>query len=150
MNAQQRTVYVVTSGSYSGYGIEAIYSTLERAEAHPHADCGDDLRIEEYVLDQFPDTGPSRRTWWSCRIDLETGEVTRELAGEYPVATFHARSGDTEWHSVYENARHRDVAATATSYVSADHARKLAIEARQGWLREMAQDAPALGPAGGV
>lgn len=44
------TVYLVTSGSYSDYGIEAVFSTAEKAEAY-RWNRADDVRIEEYELD---------------------------------------------------------------------------------------------------
>lgn len=51
------TVYVVTRGSYSDYGIVGIYSTRELAQAFMNAskpvNYDDYNDIEEYELDQF-------------------------------------------------------------------------------------------------
>jgi len=43
------TVYVVSSGCYSEYSIDAIFSTKEKAEAF--SICSEDRYIDEYELD---------------------------------------------------------------------------------------------------
>lgn len=55
-------VYVVTSGCYSDYGIEAAFSTLEKAEEHIGTR-ESDVRIELYVLDEPGAAPPVRRPW---------------------------------------------------------------------------------------
>lgn len=50
MTAPKVKVYVVTSGSYSDYGIETICSTRELAEMYCEAVGGD---IEEWHLDEY-------------------------------------------------------------------------------------------------
>lgn len=47
------TIYVVTCGDYSDYGIDAMFSTREKAEKYMEhsVDFSGSMRIEEYVLD---------------------------------------------------------------------------------------------------
>jgi hypothetical protein len=52
-----RTIYIVTSGEYSDYRIDAVFSTKENAEAHIKMFFNEDSwstpEIEEYIIDQF-------------------------------------------------------------------------------------------------
>lgn len=51
------TIYAVSAGEYSAYGICAIFSTRENAEKYmvalPREGCGGYNEIEEYELDQY-------------------------------------------------------------------------------------------------
>lgn len=49
------TIYIVTSGCYSDYGINGVFSTEKNAENFILAFNIDDSRIEEYELDEFID-----------------------------------------------------------------------------------------------
>lgn len=59
------TIYLVTSGQYSSYHIEAAYSTRELADAHvarvngPDAECRpyDYAEVDEYEIDPSPEEG---------------------------------------------------------------------------------------------
>ena len=64
-------VYVVTSGSYSDYSIECVFSTREKAEEYLQYH-DDEYRIEEYALDEkFEKKG----SIWKVTIDLSSDEV---------------------------------------------------------------------------
>jgi len=60
-----RHVFLVTSGEYSDYRVDAAYSTRRKAEAHlknyPRPPLGDDVRIEPYPLD-------AKRAHRRCRV----------------------------------------------------------------------------------
>ena len=63
-------VYLVTSGSYSDYGVRAVFSAKEKATAFIGLNV-DEYNIEEMVLDDYE---PTRRGLLG-EIDLESGEV---------------------------------------------------------------------------
>lgn len=48
---ENKNVYIVTSGDYSDYSIDAVFSTKEKAEEYLDTE-GSDARIEEYELDK--------------------------------------------------------------------------------------------------
>ena len=148
-------VYVVTSGEYSDYGIQAVF--LDKAEAESyHADLQkssphDSPRIEEWAVGR---PGPEvLKPSWGVRIDVATGrvetndqsysmvpperdadecQVSRWAAIPAPwlptlaVPAFNVRA--PEVHTLYRE-----------SYVSQEHAVKLAVESRQRWLRLKAE-----------
>ena len=73
------TVYVVTSGSYSDYGIEGIFSTREKAQAYIDLFRGEDGKdrhcdsfndIEEKLLDELEGS----QVYWRAGTDWR-GEV---------------------------------------------------------------------------
>ena len=80
--AAQRIVYIVTSGSYSSYRIEAAYSTRKRADAHcaaaPPNIRGDPPEVEEWPLDVLaaPLARGYRRysVWFAPNGDLGSAE----------------------------------------------------------------------------
>ena len=125
------TVYVVTSGSYSDYGIETVFSTREAAEAYiaegEKLTYSDYNKIEEWPVDER--AGFIMRPYWLVWMMKDgSTENTRELEA---LAAPTARSGEVgeigNW------------GFQAESFVSAEHALKLAAEARQEWLRKKVQ-----------
>jgi len=73
----ENKVYVVTSGQYSDYGINAIFSTRERALDYIQAfedDGYHSMGIEEYELDVLK---PNGRRAFNVRLDGVTGDVIR-------------------------------------------------------------------------
>jgi hypothetical protein len=131
-----KTIYVVTTGCYSDYRIQAVFDDKPMAEAwvaehNKDYDKDDDYaaRIEKYPLNE--QAGYIRRNLYCCAISLATGDVTHESNFEGSLASPHARAGEI---NVYPNPNCNE--AVAESYVSAEHARKLAVEARQKHLRE--------------
>lgn len=63
--------YVVTSGSYSDYEIECVFSTRDKAEEYLQYH-DDEYRIEEYALDEVFEKNESV---WQITIDLSSDEV---------------------------------------------------------------------------
>ena len=79
-------VYVVTSGDYSEYGIVAIFSTREKAEAcvAPHIRegvIGEDWNVEEWELD-----APAEPTAFHYRasVTLYENEGWKGVADDWP------------------------------------------------------------------
>lgn len=69
------TLYVVTSGEYSDYGIEAIFSTRELAQSYIDATTSGDRwsqpGIEEWELDPGADDLRAGRKLWFVRMDRD-------------------------------------------------------------------------------
>lgn len=136
-------VYVITSGCYSDYGIEGIFSTRKKAEDYitktkaAKEQGGDDFwidddfnDIQEWVLDE--QLKARFVVVHSIGIFLDTGDVAERPQQQTRFEVPQNRSYVTESVPAY---RGRGV-ARAQSYKSAAHALKLAVEARQNWMRE--------------
>lgn len=68
-------VFIVTSGCYSDYQIEAVFSSEERAKEYINAkgtDC--DWEISEYIVDS--ESVDKVNAMYEVYIDINTGEVT--------------------------------------------------------------------------
>lgn len=124
-------VFIVTTGEYSDYHICEVFTTREAAESFLPKAGGIEPEIEEYEADAV-DTFEERDSW-NASVDMEDGKITRACkAGKDLV-----RSSDRGASEVYnDDWIGRPVYAMSTSYVSKEHAIKLAVEARQKWLRE--------------
>lgn len=110
------TIYVVTSGDYSDYGIEAMFSTREKAQAYIDArnlnDYDEGREVNEWIVDE--QEGWLMRPQWEAHIRNEPPSIRDRDAA----------------------IRRGKEVAYITSYVSPEHALKLAAEVRQQWLRE--------------
>lgn len=73
-------VYIVTSGDYSDYAIEAVFSTREKAEEYVDAH-GSDYRVEEYPVDDAE--VKKNESIWLVFIDWKTGEVLSANSENY-------------------------------------------------------------------
>lgn len=129
-------IYVVTAGEYSNYGICALFSTTGAAQAFIDASeehtPGGEYGIETYLLDKH--LQPTKRRGWQAHIDMEDGELKRTESVEL-VAGANVRSlppHNHAWRLPQGYYKWTDV----ISFVSEDHARKLAVEARQKLIRE--------------
>lgn len=137
---KMRTVtilYVVTTGSYSDYRVEGIFTTrelaqrfMEKAGTPPAGGIGGCTNlndIEEYELDAGAQC--EWKTVWIARINLDTGDLRSE--SEYVRLIY--PGSPNEWMNCTSGP-----VALGHSYKSPAHARKLAAEQRQKWLREKA------------
>ena len=73
MGSDKKTIiYVVTSGVYSDYGIEGVFSTREMAEeaAVLYSDEFNEARVEEHCLDEVPDH-PKGLVPWMVSFDID-------------------------------------------------------------------------------
>ncbi len=131
-------VHVVTTGQYSDYRIAAIFSARDAAERYLHVnDTGehpyDTGRIEEWSIDEISE--PVSVIPWQASIDCDTGEIMwTHKANWSEVIQRGMRAGPVDIHEVTDQPRKAWI--IVTSYASEEHAKKLAIEARQKWLRE--------------
>lgn len=61
MDTTKKTMYLVTAGSYSDYRVMGVYDSKENAERAREVFDADD--IEEYVLNEVPETPPGLLPW---------------------------------------------------------------------------------------
>jgi CRP-like cAMP-binding protein len=117
------TIYIVTSGEYSSYRIDAVFSTKKLAEdfVARNGKFVSSADIEEWKLDDLQDA--SYVEVWHCVIDHDGDLVSR---GSITMFTkpFRGRSREYGQQGFY-----------GESTVSAEHAQKLAAEERQKALR---------------
>ena len=118
--AAPKVVYIVTEGEYSSYGIYGVFSTQEKADQYI-ASCMSGAAVEIWELDEkagfvlrtvYHFLVPEGRTW-------ETREAADPKRRVPEIEQVDAGGG--RFHGV--------------SFVSAAHAQKIAVEARQAWLR---------------
>lgn len=67
-----KKIFIVTSGCYSDYQIDAVYSSKEKASEFVNIQ-GSNYRIEEYILD--PELPEKEDTWWEVILLCNTKEV---------------------------------------------------------------------------
>lgn len=130
------TVYVVTAGEYSDYHIEAVFSTHEKAVAYMggHSERFND--INTFELDSAPAKKFVRQyEHWltgdgeSCNSDESIIEEEKEVSDNGRGSSMTRKLGYNERWST-------DAVFYGESYISAEHAKKLAVEERQKYLRE--------------
>jgi hypothetical protein len=130
-------IYVVTRGEYSDYRIEGIFSTAEKAERRRRVVAStyavDHVRVEQHELDIPPTRLPSKTVYRST-IDLDTGRMNEG----YPWTPTGGYTGMVERSSEAWAESKGIGAVCCESTRSQAHANKLAVEARQKWLRERA------------
>jgi hypothetical protein len=123
------TIYVVTEGCYSSYHICAVFSTKEKAQdfINKKKDLYYDASIEDYPLDAFDNY--VRAQAWKATIHVGDGAL-KEWKDEPVFIEKGTTTGPVKQTSALSGFN-----ITVTSYVSKDHAKKLAVEARQARLR---------------
>lgn len=127
-------VFVVTNGQYSNYRIVGVFSSRDKASELCPAAAGEETSavIEEWELDQLDEKGFLQAVYWT-EIGAKTGTIDSESTGIYsPPAEFKPH----RWSEVrlYKLEGYPDK-IYAHSVVSQEHARKLAIEAHQKYIR---------------
>jgi len=146
-----KIVYAVSSGYYSDYRIHAMFSTkklaeqfIEKAELVHEKNCTDmdsdkawiggfsdsDYSIEPWTLDEEKDVEVHTR--WQVRILADTGALIGEVYELHINERKH--NGKATVAEKVPILKGKD-AIDAESCQSAKHAMKLAVEARQAWLR---------------
>lgn len=66
------SIFIVTSGEYSDYGIEAVFSTREKADEYVERH-GTDFRVEEFSIDScVPDNSKKK---WDIYLYYNTGDL---------------------------------------------------------------------------
>ena len=123
-------VYIVTSGSYSDYGIKACFSTLEKADRYVSIP-GVDGNVEEYELDIALEPYNRGLTFYTVKM-LEHGDVV-EAKPDDPTYT----------ERFYKYKDHGDPSNNWTItcgfmlqgwYKSEEHAIKVCNEKRAQWI----------------
>jgi hypothetical protein len=135
----EKQIHLVSEGCYSDYRIVAAFSTKEAAEAYAAElrKIDDDAGVETYPIDSV--VGETARRAWTAVVDLRGGLIYGEQGDdrELRVMAQLTERGRTE--IVGRTEAYPDgVGANVTSFVSAEHARKLAAEAHQSYLRKQA------------
>ena len=77
-------IYIVTSGEYSDYHIDAVFSTKKLAEDYIQQH-GTDYRIEKYNLDERIDRNTKL---WRVEFDIEDGKHTEAYVRDYVADDF--------------------------------------------------------------
>lgn len=114
-------IYIVTSGEYSAYRIDAVFSTRELAEAFFAGQPNEIYRIEEFDVDQ----APSLRWVTLYEIFWKNGQEP-EFKESIAQANPHSRGLVYSYSNGYIGG---------FSEISREHAFKLAVEERQRLLR---------------
>lgn len=68
-----KKIYIVTSGEYSDYGIEAVFSTKEKANEYVQQN-GTEYHVEEYDLDEEV---VKETKLWFIEFEMESQEIKR-------------------------------------------------------------------------
>jgi hypothetical protein len=137
-------VYIITSGSYSDYGIHGVSLSKKKARAAiDKAKAADeywacDADIEEWEADEVLQR--ENQTYWACGMLLDDGSVVEPRAEGYQSTIFDKpfRSRIEQYGVKVPFYNNRPIVRTRST-VSAKHALKVAVEARQKWLREKAE-----------
>lgn len=141
-------IYIVTSGTYSYYGINAVFSSTEKAEEYlaqmPAKEREEGYyKIEEWGVDELPPLvyGPE----WAIRLRLDGSIAEDKYYPEHDKTEDHYKGerGRVFRHPAFDRPND-DMAKIDSmdglfwgySYISRDHAMKLAIEERQQAIRE--------------
>lgn len=120
---EQREVFVVVSGIYSDFGINAIFSTREKAQAYidNRADVNqfNDYRIEVYGLDEYGDINSRLIAYW-VKIDKDDNASIERIGPN------HSRSEAIDFRVGDATVWARDE----------QHAAKIAMERYMRWKAE--------------
>lgn len=137
------TICVVTSGEYSGYHIEAMFSTSEKAmqymdrrREYSEWDPPAFNEIEEYELDAVPDDYLAGKVkCWIVSIGVETADVTSvELEDGNPVES-------TQLPEVYPGRTPYPKSYVIRVFADTkERAIKVAMERRSVWLANQATE----------
>lgn len=134
------TVYTVWSGSYSDRGMHAVFSTEEAANSYVYeynqteSARYEPASVEPYEVDA--DQGKICRQYWVCCIDKDGNDLPEWKARGKELGPPHIPGRAARYANGFSNK------FQGCSYDSEEHAHKLAVEARQEWLRE--QTIPAI------
>lgn len=129
------TIYIVTAGSYSDYGICAVFTEKSEAKAW----MANPLTQEQYKRDDPPrieewETGPPEefmQTIFRTGLYLDSGNLMEPRVNFRQACV----KGFSQGHRCGSRRRY----VTGDSVESAEHSMKIAVEERQKWLAEIAE-----------
>lgn len=139
-----KIIYLVTEGEYSDYGIEAVFSTEELAQAyidtresHKAPDGKKYYGYCEYKIEQYPIDERVKETEQKVFVSIldEDGEYRANRG----VWSYESLTPPRYSMSEIEDHYGSPVYFRGESVVSKEHAHKMSVEARQRWLREKSQ-----------
>lgn len=113
----EKKIYIVTSGEYSDYTIERVFSTKEKANEFIQQH-GTDYRIEEYVVDE--EKVKKEEKIWDVEIDIDDNSVIQSIPRNFLCR----EEGTCEHHEYFQN----DVVDLYVKADSMDKAIKIAKE----------------------
>lgn len=113
----EKKIYIVTSGEYSDYTIERVFSTKEKANEFIQQH-GTDYRIEEYVVDE--EKVKKEEKIWDVEIDIDDNSVIQSIPRNFLCR----EEGTCEHHEYFRN----DVVDLYVKADSMDKAIKIAKE----------------------
>ena len=113
----EKKIYIVTSGCYSDYTIERVFSTKEKANEFIQQH-GTDYRIEEYVVDE--EKVKKEEKIWDVEIDIDDNSVIQSIPRNFLCR----EEGTCEYHEYFWN----DVVDLCVKADSMDKAIKIAKE----------------------
>lgn len=129
-----QTVYLVSHGEYSDYTIDGVFSSEEKAQAYIDAfpdsqiqRYGESRGIEPLVVDEC--VGHEWGHTHECRISCKSGEIDRDWTHS------HREMRHPTECEIDEYDHEDDHYICVESPISMDHAKKVAVEKRQEWLR---------------
>jgi hypothetical protein len=128
-------VFIVTSGCYSDYGIEGVFSDEQKAIAFKtefEKDKNSEADIEAWDVDKRAEE--VARLVYTAIIKTPSGDVLSCNAKGEMVSPNQRATPKPDLQ------RHNALWSTGESAVSPEHAMKLAVEARQAWLRKQAEE----------
>ena len=123
-------VFVVTSGIYSDYSINAIFSTKELAEENCNKFNNDTNSYEHRSVEEWDVDFEKDFDWnfqYQCMINVKTGDFFNE---------YESRKYDSWTDKPFSVC---NSGLRVFSHKNAEHARKLAMEARQAYLRKQTE-----------
>jgi hypothetical protein len=133
-------VYVVASGDGEDYETHGVFSTEELAREFI-GECSCEYYVEDEELDSPLKEGKIGRVY-GVSIKIETGETAHLYYGmhrcrETLISHANPRKTEVRWPGHYHHVGHANWIPTLSvvSYVSNEHAKEVAIEKRQEWLR---------------
>ena len=92
----EKKIYIVTSGCYSDYTIERVFSTKEKANEFIQQH-GTDYRIEEYVVDE--EKVKKEEKIWDVEIDIDDNSVIQSIPRNFLCR----EEGTCEHHEYFQN-----------------------------------------------
>ena len=150
---EQKVAYVVTSGIYSDYSIDMVTLNKNNADeyckihneyyrrshniAQDDGNGYDEHEVEEWILDDFDPSEVARKTY-ACLMNIETGIITNEANG-IAMANINLRTTANTPYLRSMRPWEKGYSVYAKSYISFEHARKVAADFRTTLLAERAE-----------
>ena len=114
----EKKIYIVTSGEYSDYTIERVFSTKEKANEYVQQH-GSDYKVEVYVIDEEEKVKKEEKIW-KVEINIDNNSVIESIPRNF----LRREEGTCEYHEYFLN----DVVDLYVKADSMDKAIKIAKE----------------------